>query len=168
MSVGDSKTVEEQLKDIKSHMEGVEVYISDFRESLTYASEEDRIHGSIMHYLTEEETRKAVSDALSTGLSPRKSFTEMTDEEAFLVTIKPVLNEDICHHCHGRSRKVLGAMVVKHPVKEVYASLASARNRLIGFSIVEIIGIIFLINFLFNLFVDFAIVQCFLILRYKV
>jgi len=45
---------------------------------------------------------------------------------------------------------VLGAMIVKHPVKDLYDSLAAARNRLIGFSVVEIIGIILVINFLFN------------------
>jgi len=150
MSVGDSKTVEKQLKDIKDHMEGVEVYISDFQQVLHYASEEDRIHTSIIHYLWEKETQRALADALGTGLSPNQSFTEIRNDEAFLVTIKPLLNERPCHHCHGASKKVLGAMVVKHPVKEVYASLAAARNRLIIFSVVEIIGIILVINFLFN------------------
>jgi len=150
MSVGDSKTVEKQLKDIKDHMKGVEVYISDFGERLTYASEEDRIHTDIIHYLWEKETQRALADALGTGLSPKQSFTEIRNDEAFLVTIKPLLNEGPCHHCHGASKKVLGAMVVKHPVKEVYTSLAAARNRLIIFSVVEIIGIILVINFLFN------------------
>ncbi len=150
MSVGDSKTVEEQLKDIKDNMQGVEVYISDFRERLTYASEEDRIHTPMRHYLWEKETQEAFANALSTGLLPKESFTEMRDQDAFLVTIKPLLNASSCHHCHGASQKVLGAMVVKHPIKEVYRSLAVARNRLIFFSLMEIIGIILLINFLFN------------------
>ncbi|HID28982.1 MAG TPA: HAMP domain-containing protein, partial [Desulfobacterales bacterium] len=150
MSIGDSETVEKQLKDIKDHMEGVEVYISDFGNRLTYASEEDRIHTDVTHYLWRGESQKALADALGTGLSPKQSFTEIKDEEAFLVTIKPLLNEGPCHHCHGGSKKVLGAMVVKHPVKEVYASLAAARNRLIISSAVEIIGIILVINFLFN------------------
>jgi methyl-accepting chemotaxis protein len=150
MSIGDSKTVEAQLQDIKNHMEGVEVYISDFQEKLTYASEENRIHTRVMDHLWEEETRKALADTIKTGQSPKESFTELRDDEAFLVTILPLLNESGCHHCHGASRKVLGAMVVKQPVKEVYASLAAARNRLVGFSVVEIIGIILLINFLFN------------------
>jgi methyl-accepting chemotaxis protein len=150
MSVGDSKTVEEQLKHTKDHMEGVEVYISDIHEGLTYASEEDRIHTPMRHYLWEKETREALADSLMTGLSPKKSFTEIRDEDAFLVTIKPLLNEGSCHHCHGASQKVLGSMVVKHPVKEVYVSLAAARNRLIIFSVTEIIGIILVINFLFN------------------
>jgi methyl-accepting chemotaxis protein len=150
MSIGDSRTVEAQLKDIKSHMEGVEVYISDFQENLTYASEEDRINTRVMHYLWEEETQKALAGAMNTGRSPEKSYTEFKNDKAFLVTILPLLNEGACHHCHGASRKVLGAMVVKHPVRDVYEALASARNRLIGFSLVEIAGIILLINFLFN------------------
>jgi len=150
MSIGDSKTVEAQLKDIKEHMEGVEVYISDFRRNLTYASEEDRIHTSITQYLWEEKTLKALADAISTGLPPEESFAETRDKEAFLITMMPLLNENSCRHCHGASQKVLGAMIVKHSVTAVYASLASARNHFILFCAVEIIGIIIVINFLFN------------------
>jgi len=114
MSIGDSKTVEAQLKDIKNHMEGVEVYISDFRDTLTYASEEDRIHTNIMHYLWEEETQKALTGVMTTGLAPKKSFTEFRDDEAFLVTILPLLNEAQCHHCHGASRNALFSQKSSH------------------------------------------------------
>jgi methyl-accepting chemotaxis protein len=150
MSIGDSKTVEEQLKHVKEHMEGVEVYISDFENILHYASEEDRVKTNITGYLWGKETQQGLADALSTGQTPKKSFEEMKDTEAFLVTMKPLLNESSCHHCHGASVKVLGAMVIKYPVREVYASLASARNHLILFSVIEIVGIIIVINFLFS------------------
>jgi methyl-accepting chemotaxis protein len=150
MSVGDTKTVEAQLKDIKDHMEGVEVYISDSDENLTYSSEAERARTNLMQHLWKEETRGALSKVLKSGVSPEESFAETKDDEAFLVTIKPLLNEATCHHCHGASKKVLGAMLVKHSVKEVYTSLASARNKLILFSVVEILGIILLMNFLFN------------------
>ncbi|MDY6990367.1 MAG: methyl-accepting chemotaxis protein [Thermodesulfobacteriota bacterium] len=150
MSVGDSKTVEAQLQDIRDHMEGVEVYISDFQQRLTYASEEDRIHTNISHQLWEKETQQALVEAINTGMAPKESFTEFRGDKAFLVTIMPLLNEETCHHCHGASRRVLGTMVVKHPVRNVYDSLAQARNRLVGFSVVEIVGIILVINFLFN------------------
>jgi methyl-accepting chemotaxis protein len=159
MSIGDSKTVEEQLKDVKDNMKGVEVYISDFRQNLTYASEEERIHNDITSYLWGKETQNGLADVLSTGRSPKKSFTETRNEDAFLVTIKPLLNEGSCHHCHGSSQKVLGAMVVKYPVKEVYASLTAARNRLILFSVIEIVGIIFIINFLFSRLVTRRIIS---------
>lgn len=150
MSVGDSKTVEKQLIHVKDHMEGVEVYISDFHQILQYASEESRIHTNIAHYLWEKETQEALADALKTGQPPEKSFAEIKNSDAFLVTIKPLLNENSCHHCHGASRKVLGAMVVKHPVKDVYAAITSTRNRLIMISVVGIIGMVLVIYFLFN------------------
>ena len=150
MSIGDSKTVEAQLNDMKSHMEGVEVYISDFEDRLTYASERQLVHTNIMHHLRNKETQQALRDAMSSGRSPEQSFPESDGGDSFLVTIRPLLNEAQCHHCHGASRSVLGAMVVKRSVTGIYQALASARNRLIGFSLVEIVGIILLINFLFN------------------
>lgn len=150
MSFGDSGTVEGQLKDIKENMKGVEVYITDFRQGLTYASEEERINTSVMNYLWEEETKKALAHSLGTGLSPERSFTEIRDKEAFMVTIKPLLNETSCNHCHGASQKVLGAMVVKHSVKEIYAALTAAKNRLIMLSAIAIIGIVIFMNFLLH------------------
>ncbi|OEU51607.1 MAG: hypothetical protein BA861_11015 [Desulfobacterales bacterium S3730MH5] len=100
-------------------------------------------------HLSEKKTREALADSLRTGLSPERSFMEARGRDAYIVTIEPLLNEGSCHHCHGTSRKVLGAMVVKQSVEHVYASLAAARNRLIVFSVIEIIGIIFLMDFLF-------------------
>ena len=36
MSVGDEKTVKEQMKDVKEHMDGVQVYILDFDHNIIY------------------------------------------------------------------------------------------------------------------------------------
>lgn len=148
MSFGDSKTIERQLKDVKDNMEGIEVYITDFQKSLTYASEESKINTNMTEYLWKEETKNALTETLRTGISPKQSFSEIRGEDAFLVTIKPLLNESSCHHCHGGREKVLGAIVIKNSIKKVYASLASARNRLITFSIIEIVGITLLMTFL--------------------
>jgi PAS domain S-box-containing protein len=148
MSLGDSKTIERQLIDVKENMKGIEVYITDFRKNLTYASEESKINTNMTEYLWEEKTKNALTETLRTGISPKQSFSEIRDEDAFLVTIKPLLNESSCHHCHGEREKVLGAIVIKNSIKKVYASLASARNRLITFSIIEIVGITLLMTFL--------------------
>jgi methyl-accepting chemotaxis protein len=147
MSVGDSKTVEEQLKDIKGNMKGVEVFISDFHGDISYASEETRIRANLADYLREAETRNALTATLKTGSTPGKGFPEISSNDAFLITMKPLLNEKTCHHCHGATQKVLGAMVVKQSVKEVYDSLSDTRNRLLIFSALEILGIILFINF---------------------
>ncbi len=51
MSIGDEKTVKEQLKSIKEHMSDVQVYITDFNDEIIYASEEEFIHSNMKNNL---------------------------------------------------------------------------------------------------------------------
>jgi two-component system sensor histidine kinase/response regulator len=150
MSVGDSKTIREQMKDIKKHMEGVQVYISDFQNMIMYASEDERIYKSMATYLYENKSRDALTESLLTGQAPDISFSETEDHTPYLITIKTILNENSCHHCHGSIRKVLGAMIIKQPVKEVFAAIGNTRNSLIIYFTAAIIGVIVIINFLFS------------------
>ena len=150
MSVGDEKTVKEQMKDVKEHMDGVQVYILDFYHKITYTSENERIDSSIEKYLQGNESRKALTEALETGKTPGISFSEMENKDPFLVTIKPILNESSCYHCHGTSQNVLGAMVIKQPVKNVFAAISHARNRLIIYFAATLIGLVVFINFFFS------------------
>ena len=150
MSVGDEKTVKEQMKDVKEHMDGVQVYILDFYHKIAYTSENERIDSSVEKYLQGDKSRKALAEALATGKAPGISFPEMENKDPFLVTIKPILNESSCHHCHGSSRKVLGAMVIKQPVKKVFAAINHTRNRLIIYFAAALIGLVVFINFFFS------------------
>jgi PAS domain S-box-containing protein len=150
MSVGDSKTIRKQMKDIKKHMDGVQVYISDFQNMIIYASEDERICKSTAMYLYESKSRDALAESLLTGYAPDISFSDMEDHTPYLITIKPILNEDSCHHCHGSIRKVLGAMIIKQPVKEVFAAIGNTRNSLIIYFTAAIIGVIVVINFFFS------------------
>ncbi|MCJ7617153.1 MAG: PAS domain-containing protein, partial [Desulfobacterales bacterium] len=150
MSVGDCKTIREQMKDIKLHMEGVQVYISDFQKMIVYASEEERINKSMVMYLYENKSREALAESLLTGQAPDISFSETEDHTPYLITIKPILNENSCRHCHGSTRKILGAMIIKQPVKEVFHAISHARDSIIIYFTAAIIGIVVLINFFFS------------------
>jgi two-component system sensor histidine kinase/response regulator len=150
MSVGDCKTIREQMKDIKKNMEGVQVYISDFQKMIMYASEDERIFKSMATYLYENKSLDALAEALLTGQAPDISFSETEDHTPYLITIKPILNEDSCRHCHGSTRKVLGAMIIKQPVKEVFHAISHARNSLIIYFTAAIIGVVVVINFFFS------------------
>ena len=150
MSVGDCKTIREQMKDIKENMEGIQVYISDFQKMIIYASEDERIYKSMAMYLYGSKSHAALTESLLTGHAPDISFPEMEDHTPYLITIKPIHNEDSCHHCHGSVRKVLGAMIIKQPVKEVFAAIDNTRNSLIIYFTVAIIGVVVVINFFFS------------------
>ena len=149
MSRGDSKTVEEQLKGIIKHMVGIQVYISDFNQKIVYASEEERISESITGYLHSEDSRQALAETLQSGIPPLTSFKDVENGEPFLVTIRPILNESSCHHCHTDYRDVLGTILVKKSIQDVLGSIEESRNRFIFYSALAIVGLVVLINFLF-------------------
>ena len=131
MAIGDSNTIEEQFDDIKLNMQGVEVYVTDFRQGITYASEKDRTRTPMTRYLHQPEAQQALGETLQSGVTPKTTFTETSGANSYLIAIKPVPNEQSCHHCHGATQKVLGAMVVKQPVTSIFAALAAARIRLL-------------------------------------
>jgi PAS domain S-box-containing protein len=147
MSVGDQKTIGEQLKDIKGNMKGLEVYISDGNGDISYCSEESRIRTDLSRYLHSEEARKALDDSVKTGVAPEGNFIETKGQDVHLVTMKPLLNHQSCFECHDAKKKVLGAILVKQPINEVFASLHSGRNRLVLYSGLEVLGIILFLNF---------------------
>lgn len=150
MSIGDEKTVEEQLRGIKKHMTGVQVYITDFNQDIIYASEEGFIHSSMKNHLNHDDSRNALAKTLLTGKAPDISFQDEIRDEPFLVTIKPLLNESACHHCHGASRKVLGTMVVKQSLKNLLEAISHTRNQLIIEFTIALAGLVVFINFLFS------------------
>ena len=147
MSVGDKKTIGEQLKDIKAHMRGVEVFVSDDKQDVTYASEDNRIQTGLDRYIRNEKTLTALGDALKTGVSPDGSFMEGDGSNVHLVSVKTLMNDYACFQCHDSKKKVLGAIVVKRPINDVYESVRTARNRLLLFLSIEIVGIILFLNF---------------------
>ena len=154
MSIGDEKTVEEQLKGIKEHMSGVHVYITDFTKSIIYASEERQINDKIGEYIPEGRVMDALGQSIVTGNAPDQSFLVSDSGEPFLINIKPILNESSCFHCHGSAKKILGAMVVKQSVKKVLTAIAETRNKLIIEFAIALFGLVALINLLFSRFIS--------------
>ncbi|NOQ45529.1 MAG: PAS domain-containing protein, partial [Desulfobulbaceae bacterium] len=154
MSIGDEKTVEEQLKSIKEHMSGVEVYVTDFSQDIIYASEVEHIKSNMNTYIHEDEVIKAIGESIKTGKAPDQSYSVIKDNEPFLVNIKPIFNESSCYHCHGSAKKILGTIVVKQSVKKVLNSIGETRNKLIIEFTIALLGLVGLINFLFSRFVS--------------
>lgn len=149
MSIGDEKTVEEQLKSIKEHMSGVQVYIIDRSQDIVYASEEEHIKSNMNAYIQDGKLINAIGASIKTGKAPDQSYSIIKDNEPFLVNIKPILNESSCYHCHGSAKKILGTMVVKQSVKKVLNSIGETRNKLIVEFVITLFGLVALINFLF-------------------
>ncbi|MFO7984495.1 MAG: methyl-accepting chemotaxis protein [Desulfatiglandaceae bacterium] len=150
MSVGDSHTIWEQMEDFNRHMKGMEVLIFDFNGDVTYASNRDKQGSSMPKLIQSPELNTALGHMLTQGKTPQKGYEEVLENTPHMTVIRPILNENRCHHCHGSSRTVLGGLMVRQSIENMYAALGQLRNKniLIGVvgSIITILAIFLLIS----------------------
>ncbi|KPK26616.1 MAG: hypothetical protein AMJ61_08405 [Desulfobacterales bacterium SG8_35_2] len=142
MSVGDSSAVEQVLTDIREKMEGVEVYICDTNELITWSTHQDNIYKNITHTINNTEFLAALKELLQSGEAPKESFEAEIDGKRHIIIIEPILNEEDCFHCHGSSNKIIGGMIVKTNVERALMTVTAAKNRTILITILALLAII--------------------------
>src|SRR5210317_1216430 len=107
MSVGDSSAVEQVLTDIREKMEGVEVFICDTNQLITWSTHRDKIYTNITDTIINEGSLAALNTMLQTGEAPKRSYETLVDDKRHIIIVEPILNEKDCFHCHGSSKKVI-------------------------------------------------------------
>jgi two-component system NtrC family sensor kinase len=142
MSVGDSGAVEQVLTDIREKMEGIEVFICDTNQLVTWSTHREKIYTNIADTITGAKPLAALKVLLQTGEAPKESFETLIDEKRHIIIIEPFLNEEDCFHCHGSSRKVIGGMIVKTDVERALMTVTAAKNRTIFTTILALLAII--------------------------
>jgi signal transduction histidine kinase/CheY-like chemotaxis protein len=153
MHVGDSEAVKMVLSNVGTKMKGIEAWICDFDQEITWSTHEEKVKTRVADFISDEETLTALRKTLSLGVTPEKSFEVELAGRKILVTIQPILNHKDCYHCHGSSRRVLGGMIVGADVQHTYGTVAAARNRTILISIIGISIIIVIIYFMVTRFI---------------
>jgi len=142
MSVGDSSAVEQVLTDIREKMEGIEVFICDTNQLVTWSTHRDKIYTNIIDTVSNKEPLTALNVLLQTGEAPKESFETMIDNKRHIIIIEPILNEEDCFHCHGSSKKVIGGMIVKTDVERALMTVTAAKNRTILLTFLTLLAMI--------------------------
>ncbi|MBW2662713.1 MAG: hypothetical protein JRD93_12155 [Deltaproteobacteria bacterium] len=137
MATGDSKAIEHQMEGIEDFMEeGEDVLIFGFDGHITYASEKKRIGNKITELTDSSDLKAAIDQLIQNGKSNQTGYEETVGGKPYLTTIRPIMNVNRCSHCHGSSRSVLGGLMVRESLEEMYTDLGKLRNKniIIGFS----------------------------------
>jgi two-component system NtrC family sensor kinase len=142
MSVGDSSAVEQVLTDIREKMEGVEVFICDTNKLITWSTHQDNIYKNITHTINNTEFLSALKVLLQSGEAPKESFEAEINGKRHIIIIEPILNEEVCFHCHGSSKKIIGGMIVKTNVERALMTVTAAKNRTILITFLALLAII--------------------------
>jgi len=120
-----SETAAQFAKVAAAHKE-IRVYLTDFRGNVTYATDTAAVRQDIGRIVPGRDAA-AIEALVQTALSRERHGGEILpwgDSWAF-VAVNSVRNEPDCHHCHGASKPVLGAMVVVQDITPELSRLAS-------------------------------------------
>jgi methyl-accepting chemotaxis protein len=127
MRLGKNAETAAQFASMAAANKDIQIYLTDYRGNVTYATTPSALRQDIDRLAPE----KAVADVVARSLSQdfhRGAIQPFQGREAF-VEVASVTNEASCHHCHGASRPVLGAMVMVQDIGPELASLANDQRK---------------------------------------
>ena len=62
--------------------------------------------------------------------------------------LRPILNQKLCHHCHGSSRRILGGLMVRKYNEHTYTSLSALQSKNLIIGLTGVLLTILLVYFL--------------------
>ncbi len=127
MAIGDGDTIRKQMHQLRNGIRNADIMIFGFDRGIVYSTQEIPEGTDLAQQPHSPEMLAAVNEMLRTGQADSRSFEFQKNELPYEAVMRPILNEPRCHHCHGKSRSVLGGMVVQQDMTEALAS----RNSLL-------------------------------------
>ncbi len=149
LTVGDSETIHRDLEEIGNKYEKIDVYLCDFNKLISFSTDKKSINKKIDYVIDNEDFSKSIN----------KSLKEEQNEAVFskvfkvqgkrnLISIFSIKNSPECFHCHGSSRKILGAMVMKTDVEDVYKTVIYQMRRSLILTIFAFVFAVITVNLL--------------------
>ena len=130
MSIGDNEATTEKFAEIAAKYRDVEVYLTNFKGEITYATKVDTLRQPLAKPLPYPQVQAMVQERLrTTGM-----HGELVDLDGipYFLEVRSVPNAPECHHCHGSSQPILGAMVVRQDVSSQMGCLRTAQAMMAG------------------------------------
>ena len=134
LAVGNNDGVRSQFKRLKQSVPELGVYVYSFDQTIFFASD-PRMEGQTLNtVLKDAPLVQRVGEMMETGDIQGAAFENRVSGEPYLSLARPIQNEPRCFHCHGKSRKILGGILVMSPARSAYEAAYQARrlNIVIG------------------------------------
>jgi len=140
MSRGDNQGTVEQFDSISRRYKDMAVFLTDFKGSVTYSTDGTMIRKSVMDWCSAPACKEIISASLAKEVEQGGLFNlNGTD---FFVEVKTVKNEPQCHHCHGASKPILGAMVMAQDLTKQFGGLHATLYKNAAISLFGMAGLL--------------------------
>ena len=140
MSRGDNQGTVEQFDSISRRYKDMAVFLTDFKGSVTYSTDGTMTRKGIHDWCSAPACRAIIDASLASEVEQGGLFNlNGTD---FFVEVKTVKNEPQCHHCHGSSKPILGAMIMAQDLTKQFGSLHATLYKNAGISLFGMAGLL--------------------------
>jgi signal transduction histidine kinase/DNA-binding response OmpR family regulator len=153
LTVGDSDTIHRDLEEIGQKYKNISVYLTDFYGVISFSTNKETLLKKIDNFINHKDFINNLYENFKNEESEYKSLVFNLEERRNLISILPIKNAPECFHCHGSSRKVLGALVMKTDIEDVYKTVIAQRNRSLVLAFCATVLAIFITNFIVRRFI---------------
>ena len=153
LTVGDSDTIHRDLEEIGQKYKNISVYLTDFYGVISFSTNKETLLKKIDNFINHKDFINNLYESFKNEESEYKSLVFNLEERRNLISILPIKNAPECFHCHGSSRKVLGALVMKTDIEDVYKTVIAQRNRSLVLAFCATVLAIFITNFILRRFI---------------
>jgi methyl-accepting chemotaxis protein len=121
MRLGDNKATRERFGDLARQHKTIDVYMVDYEGNITYATQNATERKDSKAVLAHEECNTMVARSLKEKFEGGDVMS--MGGVNFFTEVKTIANEPGCYHCHGKSRPILGAMIMRQDLTEQLRAL---------------------------------------------
>lgn len=147
MQVGDDEGTKEEFANIAKNFKRLKIFLTDYRGIATYATQKEVEGNSLLDFAWAKDIEGFLKKSLS-GEKIDKRVLVKLEEGTYFVSFSPVFNEPSCYHCHGRSEKVLGSLVI---FQNVTSTMQSIEKQTLGIALLCLLALFSLVGII-NLF----------------
>jgi methyl-accepting chemotaxis protein len=140
MAKGDNEGTQVKFQQMAERYPDIKVYLTDYKGEITYSTEAESENKKIFDVRSEGGLPALAARGLKEKLAEGK--LEDIGGKRHYVEVKTIENNPSCFHCHGRSRKILGAMVVAVDVSPQYNSLLENQFKSAGISVLGVLALL--------------------------
>lgn len=140
MSVGDNEETAHKFGQMAERYPDTMAYLTDYKGEITYSTQKDAIRKMVFDVRHED----GLPDLIKKGLAQKIVEGELMkiDGKQQFAEVKSIENMESCHHCHGKTRKILGTMVLAVDVSPQFDALWSNQVKSAGISVIGVVALL--------------------------
>ncbi len=145
MRLGDSEATVARFEELSKEHQNIEVFMTDFDGDITYSTRKEFERKPAKDVMGHADCAAMVEKSLKDKIE----ITELMDigGKPFFTEVKTIPNEPACHHCHGKSKPILGSMIMRQDLSEQMSALHMTQFMTAALCLAGLAALVLALNF---------------------